>query len=261
MTLKERKRLKKEFFDRCGPNTAAFVNLINTLPDACFYIKDKDCRIMALNQRNCEVCNIKNELDVIGKRSDEVFPPQDGNSYMMLDREVMSTGKPVFNRIEARPADKSHHFVVSSVFPLTDVKGDIIGTMRLYRMTALKDTEHEWQGKLKSVATYIQSHFIEDLPIEMLAALAGNSVSQFKRNFTKVFEMSPGRFIVNTRINHARKLLEATDMLLSDVALESGFYDQSHMTKAFKTIRKTTPGEYRRQHRSISSSNAKPKNP
>jgi AraC family transcriptional regulator len=125
-------------------------------------------------------------------------------------------------------------------------------------MTALKDTEHEWQGKLKSVATYIQTHFIEDLSIEMLAALAGNSVSQFKRNFTKVFEMSPGRFIVNTRINHARKLLETTDMLLSDIALESGFYDQSHMTKAFKTIRKTTPGEYRRKHRLISSSNAKP---
>ena len=253
MTPKERKRLKKEFFDRCGPNTAAFVELINTLPDACFYIKDKDCRIMALNQRNCEVCNIKNELDVIGKRSDEVFPLQDGNSYMVLDREVMSTGKPVFNRIETRPADKSHHFMQSSVFPLSDTEGSIIGTMRLYKMITLKDTEHEWQGNLKKVAAYIQAHFTEELPIEMLSALAGISVSQFKRNFTKVFEMSPGRYIVNTRINHARKLLETTDMLLSDIALECGFYDQSHMTKAFKIIRKTTPGEYRRNHRSISS--------
>jgi AraC-like DNA-binding protein len=42
-------------------------------------------------------------------------------------------------------------------------------------------------------------------------------------------------------------------MLLSDIAQESGFYDQSHMTKAFKTIRRITPGKYRRQHRSISS--------
>ena len=258
MTLKERKKLKKEFFNKCGPNTAAFVALINTLPDACFYIKDKDCRIMALNHRNCEICNIKNELDVIGKRSDEVFPLQDGNAYMVLDREVMSTGKPVFNRIETRPADKSHHFMVSSVFPLTDVKGSIIGTMRLYKLATLKDTEHEWQGKLKSVAAYIQSHFTEELPLEMLATLSENSVSQFKRNFTKVFDMSPGRFIVNTRINHARKLLETTDMLMSDIAQESGFYDQSHMTKAFKTIRKTTPGEYRRQHRSFSSSHTKP---
>ena len=56
---------------------------------------------------------------------------------------------------------------------------------------------------------------------------------------------------MNARINAARKLLETSNMLISDIAQECGFYDQSHMTKAFKTVRKTTPGEYRRSHRSI----------
>ena len=52
----------------------------------------------------------------------------------------------------------------------------------------------------------------------------------------------------------ARKLLETTDKLLSDIAQEVGFYDQSHMTRAFKTIRHVTPGEYRRKHRAITQS-------
>ena len=47
-------------------------------------MKDRDCRIMALNRRNCEVCNIKNELDVIGMRSDEVFTPAEAESFILI---------------------------------------------------------------------------------------------------------------------------------------------------------------------------------
>ena len=136
--------------------------------------------------------------------------------------------------------------------------GKIIGTMRLYRAIVSHDTKPEWQGRLKYVVAYIQKHYTEAITLEQLAQMSGISVSHFVRIFTKTLEMSPNRFIVTTRINAARKLLETTDMLISDIAHEVGFYDQSHMTKAFKTIRKTTPGEYRRQHRSISSSHAKP---
>ena len=64
MTLRERKKLQRDFFEAAGPNTAAFRALVDTLPDACFYMKDLNCRIMALNRRNCEVCNIKNAGDV-----------------------------------------------------------------------------------------------------------------------------------------------------------------------------------------------------
>ena len=48
--------------------------------------------------------------------------------------------------------------------------------------------------------------------------------------------------------DEARKLLETTDMLLSDIAVETGFFDQSHLTRIFKKERGMTPGEYRRNH-------------
>ena len=254
MTLRERKKMQRDFFEAAGPNTAAFRALIDTLPDACFYMKDLDCRIMALNRRNCEVCNIKNELDVVGMRSDEVFTPADAESFMALDLEVLKTRKPALNRIETRPADKSQAFTISSVYPITDRFGDIIGTMRLYRVVTSHDTLPEWHGRLKNVVAYIQDHYAEEISLQQLAEMTGSSVSQFKRIFTKTLEMSPGRYIVNTRLNAARKLLETTDMLLSDIAQEVGFYDQSHMSRAFKTIRHVTPGQYRREHRAITSS-------
>jgi len=49
-SLRERKKLQRDFFKAAGPNTAAFRALIDTLPDDCFYMKDLDCRIMALNR-------------------------------------------------------------------------------------------------------------------------------------------------------------------------------------------------------------------
>ena len=256
MTLRERKKLQRDFFEAAGPNTAAFRALIDTIPDACFYMKDLNCRIMVLNKRNCEVCNIKNELDVVGMRSDEVFTPADAESFMELDLEVQRTRKPALNRVETHPADKSPGFTIASVYPVKNRFGDIIGTMRLYRVFTSHDNMPEWHGRMKAVVAYIQEHYAEEISLDELAKLTGSSVSQFKRIFTKTLEMSPGRYIVNTRINAARRLLETTDKLITDIAQEVGFYDQSHMTRAFKTIRSTTPGEYRRKHRDITANNS-----
>ena len=254
MTLRERKKLQRDFFKAAGPNTTAFCALIDTLSDACFYMKDLDCRIMALNRRNCEVCNIKDEDDVIGMRSDEVFSPAEAKNFMELDREVQATREPVINRLETHPADKSPGFTISSVYPVTNGAGDIIGTMRLYRIVTSHGALPEWHGRLKNVISYIQSHYTEEISLTKLAKMTGSSISQFKRIFTKTLEMSPGRYIMNTRLNAARKLLETTDRLLSDIAQESGFYDQSHMTRVFKAMRHITPGQYRRKHHAITAS-------
>ena len=52
-----------------------------------------------------------------------------------------------------------------------------------------------------------------------------------------------------TNVSDLCRLLESTDKLLSDIAVETGFWDQSHLTRIFKRERGTTPGEYRTRHR------------
>ena len=84
-------------------------------------------------------------------RSDEVFTPAEAESFMDLDLEVQRTRKPAMNRIETHPADKSPGFTVASVYPITDRSGNIIGTMRLYRVVTSHDTLPEWHGRLKNV--------------------------------------------------------------------------------------------------------------
>ena len=63
--------------------------------------------------------------------------------------------------------------------------------------------------------------------------------------------MPPARYVNLTRVNAARALLENTDKLLSEIAAETGFFDQSHLTRIFKKERGVTPGQYRRRHNNL----------
>ena len=86
------------------------------------------------------------------------------------------------------------------------------------------------------------------LRLEDLPAQTGLSMSSFKRAFAETFNMTPWSYITTIRLNAARKLLEETNKLLSEIALDTGFFDQSHFSRTFKRERGITPGEYRRRH-------------
>ena len=54
--------------------------------------------------------------------------------------------------------------------------------------------------------------------------------------------MAPHRFLLTLRLDHARRLLDAPNAILSDVALRTGFADQAHFTRLFKREFGVTPG-------------------
>ena len=49
-----------------------------------------------------------------------------------------------------------------------------------------------------------------------------------------------------TRINAAKTILRTTDKRVSDVALETGFFDHAHFIRTFKRVVGTTPAKYRK---------------
>jgi transcriptional regulator GlxA family with amidase domain len=62
--------------------------------------------------------------------------------------------------------------------------------------------------------------------------------------------VSPYRWFLNARVKHAQTLLLNGTLPLAEIAVRLGFADQSHFTKAFRRATGTTPGEWRRGHRS-----------
>lgn len=249
MTTAQKKRLRAQFFRELGANGEAFKAMFDEAPLLCFYMKDAEGRIMALNRRNCDVCNIRDEWDAIGLTSRDIFPSPYADDYMTLDREVLSTGKPVLKRITQYPADRSMNFMISNVYPLRNTRGKIIGTARVYRLSSDNGDNTLRYGQVRNVSQFVEKHYSEDIRLEQLISLSGMSKNTFIRAFSDIFNMTPWHYLTTIRLNAVRKLLETTDKLLANIAAETGFFDQSHLTRVFKKERGMTPGEYRRRHR------------
>lgn len=82
----------------------------------------------------------------------------------------------------------------------------------------------------------------ERLTIEALAREAGLSPAHFARAFHDSVGMAPHQYLVQLRLERARRLLDAPGAVLADVALRSGFADQAHFTRFFKRRFGVTPG-------------------
>jgi transcriptional regulator GlxA family with amidase domain len=95
------------------------------------------------------------------------------------------------------------------------------------------------------VLEYIVTHLNENITNDALAEVAGLSVCHFARMFKQTVGVSPHRYVLQCRIEWARELLAGTDMPLSEIAIVTGFSDQSHYTRWFREIIGVTPGSYR----------------
>jgi AraC family transcriptional regulator len=100
--------------------------------------------------------------------------------------------------------------------------------------------------KLSRVQELIESRLDADLTLQDLAVEVGYSRSHFLRAFHATTGVTPHRYVLNRRIERARRLLGETDTI-AEVAYRCGFSSQAHLTLAFRKVCGLTPGEYRRE--------------
>lgn len=107
--------------------------------------------------------------------------------------------------------------------------------------------QHAHFARLQKVLRHINAHLSGSLSNGELAGLARVSESHFRRIFADAVGMPPHRYIQGRRLAQARRLLTMSDLPISVIADECGFYGQSHLTKCFQAMHATTPAVYRRQ--------------
>ena len=98
---------------------------------------------------------------------------------------------------------------------------------------------------MRRVREFIEAHLTENISIQALATVAGLSKYHFARAFKRSEGMAPHEYLVQCRLRRAQHLLATTDLPLSEVALASGFSDQSHCARRFREHIGVTPGSYR----------------
>jgi AraC family transcriptional regulator len=82
--------------------------------------------------------------------------------------------------------------------------------------------------------------------MEDLACIAGVHAAHLARTFRKRFGRTVGTYVRERRLTHAARLLRESALPLTDISAESGFYDQSHFTRAFTRRFGVSPARYRR---------------
>jgi AraC-like DNA-binding protein len=88
-------------------------------------------------------------------------------------------------------------------------------------------------GKIDLQAFMIKNfHF--NVKLERFAYLSGRSLAGFKRDFEKIFNGSPSRWLQQKRLQEAYYLIKEKGKSASDVYLDLGFEDLSHFSFSFK---------------------------
>jgi len=113
---------------------------------------------------------------------------------------------------------------------------------------------------LAPVLAHIAAHLGEPLPLAGLAAISGLSVWRFATVFRERIGMAPHRYVNLQRVRHAQALLRQGATLAS-AASESGFCDQSHLSRRFKRLCGMTPGQYQSGQAGTPTSSSPASNP
>jgi AraC family transcriptional regulator len=101
--------------------------------------------------------------------------------------------------------------------------------------------------RLARVRDELHARFREDLSLTLLAQAAGLSPSMLARQFRSRYGCTMGTYVRRLRVQYAARQLAETRASLSQVAIDAGFCDQSHLCRVFLQVTGTSPGAFRLQ--------------
>lgn len=97
----------------------------------------------------------------------------------------------------------------------------------------------------------LSERLAEGVRLDTLSEACSLSSSAFLRAFRKTMGLAPHQWLLERRVERARDLIREGDLPLSEIALSTGFSDQSHLTRAFSRRMGVSPGAWRRTQASI----------
>ncbi len=108
-----------------------------------------------------------------------------------------------------------------------------------------KQSIPSWTGRAREL---LHDRCSDSMRITDLAQQLGVHPVYFARAFRRVFRCTPGEYRARCRVRDALALMKDKNLCLSDIALSTGFFDQSHFTTSFRKHFGISPQAYRLRH-------------
>lgn len=163
---------------------------------------------------------------------------------------VIQSGKPLLERCELNiTSSGSLRWFCTTKVPARDVRGKIVGLVGISRPLEKADGRMAAYELLDPAVEYIHKHGTARIKIPALAGACQMTETTFRREFQRLFRMTPLRFILRLRLHEACLLLSSGTKSIGDIAFQCGFEDQNYFARHFKRTIGMTPTEFREQHR------------
>ena len=207
--------------------------MLELVPDTHAWVKDAAGRFVFGNRLFYERFGIDSLEGLVGKTDYDLAPADMARRYRADDDRVLKGGT-VTDRLELIGGEKaSVEWFLTSKWPIHQSGGEIIGSFGMSRHLNQSERKVVPYQELNTPIEYIQAHFADALSVDELASACNLSVSALERRFKKHLDKTPHQYIMEVRLEHARRLLLETEKPVGTIALETGFADHSHFTRAF----------------------------
>ncbi len=235
-------KLVFDSLDRAEENFA----VLDLIPDTHTWVKDRQGPFVFGNRLFYQRFGIDSLAQLAGKTDYDLAPADMARRYRADDDHVLNGGV-VTDRLELIGGGESVEWFLTSKWPVYNQRGGIIGTVGISRHLNRFEHQSVPYRDLRAPINYIREHFSSQISVAELAAACNLSVSALERRFRKHLGKTPRQYITDVRLGHARRLLVETDKPIGTIALETGFADHSHLTRAFRRHFARSPSEVRLQ--------------
>lgn len=97
------------------------------------------------------------------------------------------------------------------------------------------------QAVRADIRQVMEQYYTSPVTLPELAALSERSLSSFKRDFHRIYNMPPAQWLRERKLERAKNLLQNTAMTISDVCYSLGFENLSHFSRIFKEYHGISP--------------------
>jgi AraC-like DNA-binding protein len=116
------------------------------------------------------------------------------------------------------------------------------------QLTRQNNSRRDFPQTFMKLEQTLRENLSHQWTVEEMAALVGLGTTAFSEKTKSYTGFSPLNYLINIRISEAIKLLKRSDVHVTDIALDVGFYSSQHFATTFKKLTGYTPSEFRKKN-------------
>lgn len=239
LRLSEELETRKKLEEQLGQMFIYSMNKESDLMEMIKEGKNEQANQLLNEVTNDIILGSKGNMDVIRTRAIELI--------VMTSRTAVSAG---VSQERASQINTSFIQVILMQNSLDDISGQLQLAIDIYQKEIQKNASIPEPASIKAIKLFINEHFGENITLDSIADSAFLSASYASRLFKKELGISIMDYLLQVRMNEAKKLLKDTTLQIEEVASRTGYADSSYFTKVFRKAEGITPSQYRQSHKS-----------